>query len=209
MYRPPAFAIDDAEVLNSFVRNHPFATIVRTNGDAPQIAYAPVILTGNTLRFHLAKANPMAEAADGERLHLSFMGAHAYVSPDWYDTQGRVPTWNYLAVEASGPLTRVTGDDLRQLLIDTVAAEEAHLLPKTPWLIEKVPAEKLNGLLNVIVGFSVEIEAITGKFKLSQNTTAADIAGVIAGLESRGDTASLAVAKAMLEQAQDLLPEKG
>jgi transcriptional regulator len=202
MYRPPAFAIDDAAVLRAFVQDNPFATVVRVSDGAAQIAYAPVVLSGNTLRFHLAKANAVSEARDGERLMLSFMGAHAYVSPDWYDTQGRVPTWNYLAVEAAGVVTRVMGDDLRQLLVDITAAEEAHLTPKAPWLIDKVPEEKMHGLLAAIVGFSVEIETLAGKFKLSQNTTPADIDGVIAGLEQRGDAASLAVAQAMRAAAK-------
>lgn len=197
MYRPPAFVVDDAETLYAFVRDHPFATVVRVNDGTPQIAYAPVLLAGNTLRFHLAKANPVAEAHAGEQLLFSFMGPHSYVSPDWYDTDGRVPTWNYMAVEAAGPAGHMTGDDLRQLLVDTVAAEEAHLFPKSPWQIERVPAEKLESLLNGIVGFSVQIETIDGKFKLSQNTTPADVEGVIAGLERRGDAASVAVAKAM------------
>jgi transcriptional regulator len=197
MYRPPAFAIDDAAVLRAFVQDNPFATVVRVSDGAPTIAYAPVLLDGDTLRFHLAKANAVAAAGEGERLLLSFVGPHAYVSPDWYDTQGRVPTWNYLAVEATGIVTRVAGDDLRQLLVDLSAAEEAHLKPKPPWVIDKVPEEKMRGLFAAIVGFSVKIETLTGKFKLSQNTTPADIDGVIAGLEKRGDAASLAVAQAM------------
>ena len=41
------------------------------------------------------------------------------------------------------------------------------------------------------------LEALRGKFKLSQDKKPADVAGAIAALEARGDAASMAVAKAM------------
>ena len=60
-----------------------------------------------------------------------------------------------------------------------------------------------DGLLPHIVAFSLEIDAIQGKRKLSQNRDAADRAGVIAGLRERaagdGDDDELAIAEAMTE----------
>jgi len=83
------------------------------------------------------------------------------------------------------------------LVVDLSAQEEAKLLPKQPWLIDKVPPERAEALLNGIVGFSLSFERLEGKFKLSQDKKPEDFAGVIAGLEARGDAASMAVAAAM------------
>src|SRR5215467_13101948 len=106
MYRPAHFAVDDTEALHGFIRAHPFATIAAVVDGAIGFAYAPVIFDPpRTARFHLARANPLAQLVTGARVRLSFMGAHAYVSPDWYRTPGMVPTWNYLAVEAEGAVT--------------------------------------------------------------------------------------------------------
>src|ERR1700761_2747782 len=99
MYRPAAFAIDDKDALHAFIRANPFATVAVAVEGRVAIAYAPVILDGGTACFHLAANNPVAQAAGGARLTLSFLGAHAYISPDWYATTGMVPTWNYTAVE--------------------------------------------------------------------------------------------------------------
>ena len=52
-------------------------------------------------------------------------------------------------------------------------------------------------LLNGIRGFAVTLDTIAGKFKLSQDKSAANVAAVIAGLVASGDAASLAVASAM------------
>jgi transcriptional regulator len=198
MYRPAAFAVDDVRALHAFVRAHPFATVAAVIDSAVQFAYAPVVLdAGGTARFHLARSNPLARLATGARVRLSFLGPHAYVSPDWYVTQGMVPTWNYMAVEGEGAVTPLTGDALVRLLVDLSAAEEAHLQPKKPWTVDKVPEPKMTTLLNAIVGFEVALDTLEGKFKLSQNIKPEDFSGAAEGLEARGDAQSVAVARAM------------
>lgn len=201
MYRPSAFAVDELSVLHDFLAQHPFATIACVlNGDV-QFAYAPVVLGKDgafgVVRFHLALRNPLAQAPDSTRMHFSFLGPQAYVSPDWYRTVVTVPTWNYLAVQGAGAARRLSRDALRALVIALSAQEEAHLLPKPPWLIDKLPAERAEALLGAIVGFEVAFEELRGSFKLSQEKRPEDRAGVIEGLEARGDAASLAVAKEM------------
>lgn len=197
MYRPSAFAIDDPATLRAFVRSHPFGTIALARDGAVLLAYAPVVVDGNAVRFHLAANNPMAQGADGARLRLSFLGAHAYISPDWYATRTMVPTWNYSAVEGEGIARRLDGDELRTLLVDLSAAEERHLAPKPPWMIDKVPAERMAVLFKAIVGFSLSFETFEGKFKLSQNIKPDDFEGAAKGLEARGDAQSVAVAMGM------------
>ena len=197
MYRPRAFAVDDAQALHPFMRAHPFATLAAAVDGAVHFAYAPVVTGDRVARFHLARSNPLAALADGTRLRLSFLGANAYVSPDWYVSAGMVPTWNYSAVEGEGVSRRLGEDELRALLIDLSAAEEDKLLPKKPWTIDKVPPERMAGLLQAIVGFEVRLETLEGKFKLSQDKKPEDFAGVLQGLDARNEAQSAAVALAM------------
>ncbi len=201
MYRPQAFVVDDVAVLHDFIRERAFATIaVVANGEV-QFAYAPVLLHAaggrGRLQFHLARINPMVGATTGATLQFSFLGGDAYVSPDWYASEAMVPTWNYLAVEASGVARKLDRDELRQLLIDLSVEQESRLLPKPPWRIGKVPQVRVEALLNAIDGFEVSLLRLEGKFKLSQDKNAADWEGAVAGLEGRGDARSVAVANAM------------
>jgi transcriptional regulator len=202
MYRPSAFVVDDVSVLHAVIRARVFVTIAAVRDGTVAFAYAPVLLDeGNGarggIRFHLAIGNPLAKLEDGARVSISVMAADAYVSPDWYRKIVTVPTWNYIAVEGEGAVRRTSREELRKLVIDLSAQEEEKLLPKAPWLIDKVPPQRVEALLNGIVGFSLVFERLEGKFKLSQDKSAEDIAGVITELEARGDAASLAVAKEM------------
>ncbi|HEX4533409.1 MAG TPA: FMN-binding negative transcriptional regulator [Rhizomicrobium sp.] len=206
MYRPSAFAVDDVAILHGVIRRRVFATIAAVQGGAVAFAYAPIILDAANgpkggIRFHLAIANPLAKLEDGDRVRIGLVAADAYVSPDWYRKTVTVPTWNYIAVEGEGAVRRVSREDLRQMVVDLSAQEEEKLLPKPPWLIGKVSPERIEALLNGIVGFSLCFKTLAGKFKLSQDKTAADRDGVIAGLETRGDAASMATAKAMRKDA--------
>src|ERR1700761_8652853 len=172
MYRPSAFAVDDVSVLHDVIRNRVFVTLAAVIDGAVQFAYAPVLLDADdgaagTLRFHLAAANPLAKLQSGARAWISVMAADAYISPDWYRVPAAVPTWNYIAVEGEGALRRTSREELRQIVIDLSAQEEAKLLPKQPWLLDKVPPEKVEMLMNAIVGFALPLERLQGKLKLS------------------------------------------
>jgi transcriptional regulator len=202
MYRPSAFAMDDVAVLHGVLRERVFATVAAGRDGAVQFAYAPVVVDAQNgplggVRFHLARGNPLATLEDGARVSISVMGADAYVSPDWYREIVTVPTWNYVAVEGEGVLQRLSREDLRKLVIELSAQEEEKLAPKKPWLIDKLPPERTEALLNGIVGFSLSFARLQGKFKLSQDKKPVDFDGALAGLEARGDPASLAVARAM------------
>jgi len=145
----------------------------------------------------LARANPLAEIGDGAAVTLSVMGPHAYVSPDWYATDGLVPTWNYVAAEGAGRVRRLSATELKRFLAELAAQEESALAPKAEWTMDRVPPKQLDALLQAIVGFELVFETLEGKAKLSQNRSHADARGAISGLEQRGDAASLAVATAM------------
>jgi transcriptional regulator len=203
MYRPPAYAIDDVHVLHDVMRRRGFATIAAIIDGHVQFAYAPVVVDTEpgplgTLRFHLARNNPLAEFRDAE-LRFSFLGPDAYISPDWYKGQGFVPTWNYIAVEACGRMRLLDDGDLRRLLTELSSLHEERLRPKPPWTLDKISEGQVAALLKGILGFAVALETLEGKLKLSQDKSPANVAGAMAGLEARGDAASLAVARAMRE----------
>lgn len=201
MYRPTPYIVDDASLLHALIRKRAFATIVAVVDEAPAFAYAPVIVDEThgplgALRFHVAKANPLA-ALDAVKVRFSFLGPDAYVSPDWYGREGFVPTWNYIAIEASGVVERQDREALRQVVVDLSAEHEKRLLPKKPWTLDKLSAQKTEALLNAIVGFRVELETLEGKFKLSQDKPGDAFAGVVDALEKSDDATDRAVAVAM------------
>lgn len=106
MYVPRHFAMDDREEVLGFMRANSFAVLVSAGeGGVPFATHVPLLVddTGTKLIGHLARANPHWKLFDGTRPALAvFAGPHAYVSPRWYASAPQVPTWNYVAVHATG-----------------------------------------------------------------------------------------------------------
>ena len=180
MHPDRRFAWDDREAMLAFVADVAFCTICV---DGPAVVHAPVVVAApDRIRFHVSRANRAAAALDGARGLLSCLGPDGYISPDWYGTPDQVPTWNYVAVEAEGPLRRLDSEALLALLDDLSAQHEARLAPKPAWTQAKMSAERLEGLLKAIVGFELGIEALRGTRKLGQNKKEAERLGAAEGL---------------------------
>jgi transcriptional regulator len=127
-----------------------------------------------------------------------FMGPDAYVSPSWYPSkrehQKVVPTWNYIAVHAYGPVEFFEDPD--RLLEVVTRLTDLHERPRAePWAVTDAPASFVRAQLNGIVGLRLPITRIEGKRKMSQNRSAADRAGVAAGLAASDRASDRAVAE--------------
>ncbi|HEY1011988.1 MAG TPA: FMN-binding negative transcriptional regulator, partial [Herpetosiphonaceae bacterium] len=133
MYVPAAYQEDDLATLVAFMQANSFATLVSVIDGAPFASHVPLVVgaAGETVTIsgHLAKANPQAEAlAAGEALAI-FTGPHAYVSPANYDRRENVPTWNYIAVHATGRPRLIRHADEPALLAALVEAMIAAYEP--------------------------------------------------------------------------------
>lgn len=200
MYLPPMFAEPRIDMLHAAMRGTGLATLVTLSADGLVASHVPMLLDPTpapygTLLGHLARPNPQARGATGDALAI-FQGPDAYITPSWYATKratGKVvPTWNYVAIHASGPIDFF--DDADRLLdIVTRLTEREEARRAEPWAVSDAPADFVQGMLKGIVGFALPVARLEGKWKMSQNRPAEDRAGVVAGLqaEERGDVAAL------------------
>jgi transcriptional regulator len=201
VYVPKHFAETDVAELHALVRAHSFATLVSWLDGAPFATHVPLLLdaergTLGTLIGHVARGNPHARAFDGAAPTLAiFHGPHAYVSPRWYERSPAVPTWNFVAVHATGR-ARVIDDAaaVRDVLARTAETYESGA--DAPWTVAAF-SDYVDARLRGIVAFELPIETLEGKRKLSQNVGEADRAGVIAALRAQGDADAVAIAAAM------------
>ena len=74
-------------------------------------------------------------------------------------------------------------------------SQEQSNLP--PWTTADAPRDFIENLLGAIVGVELKVSRLDGKWKLSQNRSAADRDGVIAGLVKTGSQDALAMAAIM------------
>ncbi|WP_210529590.1 FMN-binding negative transcriptional regulator [Rubellimicrobium arenae] len=190
MYTPPAFRLEDLAELHRTMQAVPLATFVTATDQGLLATPLPLFLVPDegrlgTLYGHLARANPQATLAASTEAMVLFTGPDAYVTPAWYATKpetGRVvPTWNYLAVHAYG-VPEIFEDQGRLLDVVTRLTDLHEGRRAEPWSVADAPAAFIQGQLRGIVGLRLPIARIEGKLKMSQNRSAADRAGVKAGL---------------------------
>jgi transcriptional regulator len=187
MHPAPYHQEDDLAKLEAHLALYSFATLCMAGEGGPLVAQVPVVLRrlpqGLALDFHLARRNAMApHLIAGARAVALSAGPHAYVSPDWLAGEDEVPTWNYVSVEAAGPLTLLDDAELVMLLDDLSSQEEARLAPKAPWTRDKMSPERFERMTGAIVGARLHVEGLGGTIKLSQNKSAADRAAIAAAL---------------------------
>lgn len=194
MHPNPAFRPDPATLLDQAAAIG-FAHLFVATPVGPKVAHAPVTRHGDRLRFHLARANPLHAHLDGATLLASIAGPEGYISPNWYVRPGnQVPTWNYVAIEIEGIARALLEADLLDQL-DTLA--DRHEPRPGPWTRAKTDPAVIAAMLRAIEGFEIEVTAIRGTTKLSQNKGTADREGVIAGLRTRREDALAAAMEAI------------
>ncbi len=180
MYVPAHFDASDLGFCHGLIRAYPFAPII-TGASA---SHVPFLLDPDrgpygTVVGHLARPNQQHDVlAQGAPALVVFTGPHAYVSPTWYETHPAVPTWNYCVVHVHG-IARILDDDATRVYLARLVAQF-----DPNWRFDALPDDYRTKMVRGIVAFDLEILRIEGKAKLSQNRSPADIANVIAALES-------------------------
>lgn len=204
MYTPPAFRVEDRAEIHAMMRACRLATLVTATAEGLMATPLPLVLAEDegehgVLYGHLARANPQwQKPVLGEAMVL-FSGPDAYITPSWYETKREtgkvVPTWNYGAVHAYGPVEFF--DDPARLRDAVTLLTEMHEGGRAePWAVDDAPEAFVAAQLRGIVGLRLPIARLAAKLKMSQNRPAADRRGVAEGLaasERAGDRAVAAL----------------
>jgi transcriptional regulator len=179
MYTPAFNRVEDRAVLLEAMRTWSFAVLFGADAHgAPVATHLPLVILDEgefgVLEGHFAVANPHWKALAGRETLVVFSGPHSYVSPSLYVERKAVPTWNYIAVHATGTLKLVAeepGDEAgnhackEELLKRLIAVHEPEYAVQWDCL---PPAYRIS-MAAGIVGFRIPIRKLEGKFKLSQN----------------------------------------
>lgn len=170
MHTNPAFRREtDARNL-AFLQERGFGMLaVSVDGAAPLVSHVPFSIdaAGATVELHLARPNPILKRLPAAAV-IAATGPDGYVSPDWYDLDDQVPTWNYVAVHVRGRLSVLPHEEMRAML-DRQSADYEGRLPKRPWTTDKMTPAVLDRMLRAIVPCRLAVERIDATWKLSQN----------------------------------------
>ncbi|MBA3938188.1 MAG: FMN-binding negative transcriptional regulator [Planctomycetes bacterium] len=196
MYQCPNAQVDDQAKLLGLIHAHPFATVLTVQDGVPTADHIPLVAeidaqSGRVaLIGHVARVNPLWRATTALAV---FHGPHAYISADWYAEPNTVPTWNYLAVHARGPLVVIDDDAGVSAALDRLAE---RMEPAATWRAGLAP-EVAAGFRTAIVAFRIVVEDLRGLAKLSTHHPVARRQRTIAALRTSGQPDGPAIADAM------------
>jgi transcriptional regulator len=202
MYTPSQFQESDLAALHKTMREARLATLVTATPEGLIGTPLPLFLVPEegeygTLYGHVSRGNAQWGLPPGGDALAIFMGPDAYISPSWYPSKQEdgkvVPTWNYVAIHAYGPVEFF--DDADRLLEVVTRLTNLHEGRRAePWTVDDAPEAYIRAQLRGIVGLRLPITRLDGKTKMSQNRTAEDRAGVAKGLAESPSASDQAVA---------------
>lgn len=198
MYVPEFFRETRIEVLQRFVTEHPLATLITQTPQGLTANHIPLRSQlaadgGGQLRGHIARANSLwRELGQDAQVLAVFMGPDSYISPRGYPSKQEhgkvVPTWNYATVHVKGTIRFIEDTAWLRAFVGELT-DEHEAAAVEPWKVSDAPADYIEGMLKAIVGFEINVTEVTGKFKGSQNRSAADRGGVHSALSAAGRSA--------------------
>lgn len=190
MYVPEAFCENDLSTLHCIMLSARLVNLVTATDEGLVSTPLPLLLVPEegkmgTLYGHVARANTQWTLKPQTDALAIFMGPDAYVSPSWYPSEQEghqaVPTWDYVAVHAYGPV-EFFDDEEKLLDVVTKLTNEHEQGRPRPWAVSDAPEAYIKKMLKGIIGVRLPITRIDGKLKMSQNRTKLDRKGVVAGL---------------------------
>lgn len=186
MYIPDAFKETDRNVAFALIEELRLGNIISAAGriEASLVVFLLDRHIGPNGRLigHCARANPQWKDFESEPdVLVTFLGPNTHVSPSWYGTHPRAPTWLYANIHVRGKIRLV--QDPASLRAIVVRLSQEMEPAGSPWHIDRV-SEYVDRILPGIVGFTIDIDSIETQLRLAQQNVMDDRHRVLHALES-------------------------
>jgi len=166
----PFDSFTDADVAD-LIAEYPLAWLCAAGGSAAAASLLPLLLerdgAGRPTRLigHMARRNPLFAALQADpRCLILFTGPQAYVSPETVGDLQWGPTWNYAQLRVEGVTDFAIADgETLEMLVTAMESERDE-----PWRIADM-GPRYHKLAEAIVGFTIPIDRLEGRFKLGQD----------------------------------------
>ena len=206
MYIPKMFEEKDKNEIAHFLEQNSFGTLVSVFNSKPIASHLPFHMDeineqNILLSSHIAKENEIKNCFDERTLMIIFLGAHDYISPQWYKEMN-VPTWNYLSVHLYGKVKVLAGDEAKKSLNKLMKKYEAS--QKVPKEIKDIPAKVFEQDFKNLIAFEFQVHEIHAAFKLSQNRDNESYKNIVYNLENNNTFPNQPLADEMKKKRPNL-----
>jgi transcriptional regulator len=209
IYIPSYFELKSEQEMHEVIRDHGFATITSLHNGSLTATHLPLLLSKDKKELigHFSKGNQQWKDVEGQEVLVVFQGPHCYISPSWYENQDTVPTWNYVTVHVNGKVQLLEDEDPR-LWQSMVNLTQKYEQPTSQYDLHDVDPSYITALSKGVVGFTVSIDKIEGKAKLSQNHSKERVERVIAELSKKSNSNEQEIAKWMSQKSLPIKMEE-
>lgn len=196
MYLPAHNREDRLDVKHRLIEAHPLGMLMSIGPRGIVANALPFLLRRDVGRLgelaaHMARANTQWQDLDGQDVLIAFQGPLSYITPSLFPTKQEtgkvVPTWNYVMVQARGVARIHTDADWLLPQINGLTNHQESNRPQ-PWAVSDAPNTYIGAMMRGIVGVSIQIREIEGKWKVNQDEPEIDRRGVIAGMLNQDPT---------------------
>lgn len=172
MYLPAHFKGDWLTHAVPLMQAEPFASLVSCDDEGvPFVSHLPLQLQAGSappvLLGHVARGNPhWRYLAARPKAVVTFLGPHAYLSPQVYPDLARVPTWNYVALHCTVQARLVDEPEAKDVLLKKLIGEHEPAYA-AQW--RGLDADYQRKMLAGMVGFELQVLSYECKLKLNQH----------------------------------------
>jgi len=175
MYNYPHYKEHDLEKLISFMRDHPFVTLIGSDKNGRiEVTQIPVLVEEKEGKLfiygHIAKKSDHHQAFEENPNALAlFTGPHTYVSGSWYSgNPQQASTWNYISIHARGQI-RFLDEAALITLLKKLSLRFENNNTASSTVYDNLPNDYKEKLIKAIIAFELEITEMDNVHKLSQN----------------------------------------
>lgn len=175
MYNYPHYKEHDKEKIITFMRDHPFVTLIGSdNSGRIEATQIPVLVEEKGGRLfiygHIARKSDHHQAFEENPNVLAlFTGPHTYVSGTWYSgNPQQASTWNYIAIHARGQIKFLDETALIELL-KKLSLHFENNNTESSTIYDNLPLDYKEKLIKAILAFEIEVTEMDNVHKLSQN----------------------------------------
>jgi transcriptional regulator len=172
MYLPPQFNSTNKSDAIALMRAYAFASLISVDdAGLPFVTHLPLHLEEQgdqwVLLGHVAKANVHWRYLQARaQAVVTFIGPHAYLSPQVYPDLTRVPTWNYLTLHCTVQARLIEAPFEKEAVLQKLIADYEPAYA-AQW--QALEADYQQKMLSGIVAFELQVTAWQCKFKLNQH----------------------------------------
>ena len=199
MRRTPHYLLTDVDEVKRLLRRNAWMTFVSNTSAGLVASHYPTLLEDTdddtmSLVSHFGRPDELAHELGQHEVMVIAQGPHGYITPNWYNDNEFIPTWNHVTAHLYGVPEILSDDENFRILHQLTDHFEKHTPAPRSLHIDEPYAQRI---AKGTVGLRIRVTRFDARAKLSQNKDDATRARVIAGLRGDGFYANPALADEM------------